>query len=94
MIIKKPIITEQSMQQARKGIYTFQVATEANKQQIRQGIERLYGVHVENIMTNTVHGKIRRAGKKRAAIKRPDWKKARVQLRSGEKISVFEVSTS
>lgn len=82
------------MEEAKKGIYTFRVETSASKYRIKLGIERLYNVHVEKISTNTMPGKIRRAGKKRSPVARPDWKKARVQLKNGEKISVFEVSAT
>jgi len=65
----------------------FHVATHANKIQIRRAVEQLLGAKVASIRTNIAHGKIKRQG--RYAGQRPDWKKAYVKLREGEKMPEF-----
>jgi large subunit ribosomal protein L23 len=65
----------------------FQVASGANKTQIRRAIEQLLGSKVEGIRTSISHGKVKRQG--RFAGRRPDWKKAYVKLREGAKVPEF-----
>jgi large subunit ribosomal protein L23 len=65
----------------------FQVAADANKVEIRHAIEKLLGSKVESIRTAIAHGKIKRQG--RFSGRRPDWKKAYVRLKDGEKIPEF-----
>lgn len=89
----KPLITERSLKDAESGVYTFKVAKMMSKPEIRDTVNMQFGVHVQKITTATMHGKVRVAGKKRSKIQRPDWKKAKVRLKTGEKIEVFEVST-
>jgi large subunit ribosomal protein L23 len=65
----------------------FQVATGANKTEIRRAIETLLGTKVDDVRTTLAHGKVKRQG--RFAGRRPDWKKAYVKLREGAKIPEF-----
>jgi large subunit ribosomal protein L23 len=65
----------------------FQVAADASKVEIRHAIEKLLGSKVESIRTAIAHGKIKRQG--RFSGRRPDWKKAYVRLKDGEKIPEF-----
>ena len=65
----------------------FQVATGANKIEIKQAIEKLLGSKVESIRTAMAHGKVKRQG--RFSGRRSDWKKAYVRLKVGEKIPEF-----
>ena len=90
-IIKKPIITEKSLKDAQRGIFTFQVEKKANKIQITKEIESQFNVHVEAITSAIVKGKNKMVGKKRQITKLPDIKKARVRLKRGERIDLFEV---
>lgn len=90
-IIKKPIITEKSLSDARSGIFTFEVDKNANKFQIREKIEELFNVHVKKITSATFKGKKRMSGKKRTPVYKPDRKKAWVKLLPTEKIDLFEV---
>lgn len=90
--IVKPIITEQSMKNTQGGIFTFEVARYAAKPQIREAIERLYHVHVVSITTQVHKGKVKRVGKKRVPLQRPDHKIARAHLKKGEKITAFELA--
>ncbi len=61
--------------------------TDANKVQIRRAVETLFGSKVADVRTATVHGKVKRQG--RFSGRRPDWKKAYVRLREGEKMPEF-----
>lgn len=90
-VIKRPIITERSTDRSLKeGKYTFQVAPLANKKEIREAVEKLFKVNVKGVRTIKVRGKSHRIGRSRKETKSADWKKAIVQLASGEKIDVFE----
>jgi large subunit ribosomal protein L23 len=87
-VIRRPLVTEKTTIQREDGrTIVFQVATDANKVEIKRAVEQLLGAKVANIRTSIVHGKIKRQG--RYAGQRPDWKKAYVTLRAGEKIPEF-----
>lgn len=86
-IIKKPVITENSMDQMADRKYTFEVAKEANKIEIKNAVEEIFGVKVEKVTTMRVLGKIKRMGANSG--KRPDWKKAIVKLTEGSKTIEF-----
>lgn len=87
-VIRRPLITEKTSIQREDGrTIVFQVATTANKIQIKRAIESLLGTKVESIRTSIAHGKIKRQG--RFAGQRPDWKKAYVTLREGQKLPEF-----
>ena len=86
-IIKKPVITENSMDQMADRKYTFEVAKDANKIEIKKAVEEIFGVKVEKVTTMRVLGKIKRMGANSG--KRPDWKKAVVKLTEGSKTIYF-----
>jgi large subunit ribosomal protein L23 len=87
--IVRPVITEKTSEAYQtKGEYTFEVASDASKGQIRQAIERLFAVKVAGVWTSNVRGKERRMG--RNVGHRPNWKKAIVTLREGDTIEIFE----
>ena len=89
-IIKRPIITEQSMAAAIEKNYTFEVAKTANKIEIAKAIEEIFGVKVAKVNTLNMQGKEKRMGA-RPAGRRPNWKKAVVQLTEDSKtIEFFE----
>jgi large subunit ribosomal protein L23 len=88
-IIQRPLLTEKSMDQSHYGKYTFRVATDANKIEIRQAIERVYNVNVVKVNTMMVRGKKRRVGRFPEG-RTSDWKKAIVTLAPGQTIQVFE----
>lgn len=90
-IIKRPIITEHSLNAVKKGIFTFEVEKTSSKPAIGRAIEVLYAVHVTAVSTSLRKGKVKRAGKKRVKVERPDRKIARVRLKKGEKIPAFEL---
>ena len=86
-IIKKPIITENSMYQMADKKYTFEVAKDANKIEIKKAVEDIFGVKVEKVTTMRVLGKVKRMGANSG--KRPDWKKAIVKLADNSKTIEF-----
>ena len=89
-IIKRPIITEQSMEQTEMKRYTFEVAKSANKIEIAKAIEEIFGVKVAKVNTLNMQGKMKRLGVQPAG-RRPSWKKAVVTLTADSKtIELFE----
>lgn len=88
-ILKSPLITEKaSTLNEKQNRYGFKVALKANKNQIKQAIEKLYDVKVLNVKTSILPGKLKRAGK--TVKKSPKSKKAFVQLEEGQKIEFFK----
>ncbi len=87
-IVRRPIVTEKAVT-AREGARTmcFEVAAAANKVQIRAAVERIFKVKVESVRTENNVGKIRRRG--RFSGYGPDWKKAYVKLKPGQKIPEY-----
>lgn len=88
-IIKRPLITEKGMRcNEESNTVVFEVDRQANKIQIKQAVEALFQVKVLRVNTANVQGKPRRV--RRHEGKRPDWKKAYVTLRPGDRITFFE----
>ncbi len=89
-IIRRPIITEQSMESVADKKYVFEVAISAAKPEIKAAVEQAFGVKVAKVNTVTVHGKVKRTGAYPAG-KRPDYKKAIITLTADSKpIELFE----
>ena len=87
-VIRRPLITEKTTILREDGrTIVFQVAADANKVEIKRAIEQLLGSKVASIRTSITHGKVKRQG--RYSGQRPDWKKAYVRLRAGEKMPDF-----
>jgi large subunit ribosomal protein L23 len=87
-IIRRPLITEKTSIIREDGrTIVFEVAHAANKVEIRRAVEQLLGAKVANIRTSIAHGKVKRQG--RFSGQRPDWKKAYVTLREGQKMPQF-----
>ena len=86
-IILKPVITEASMEDLRAGKYTFKVALTANKIEIKDAVEEIFGVKVADVHTMRVRGRYRRMGRSEGAT--PAWKKAIVTLAKGSKSIAF-----
>lgn len=87
-IIKKPVITEKSMELVEENKYTFIVDMGSNKIEIRQAVEELFNVKVDKVRTMRVKGKLKRVRNRWG--KTPDRKKAIVTLKEGQKIQLFE----
>jgi len=87
-VIVRPIVTEKTAD-AKESTNTvcFEVATGANKIEIRKAVESLFGVKVMSVRVVNMHGKMRRFG--RYSGRRPDWRKAFVRLAAGEKTIEF-----
>ena len=85
-VIRKPIITEKSTMASEHGAVVFEVAMAANKPQIKEAVESLFGVKVKAVNTTITKGKVKRF---RGQIgKRRDVKKAYVTLEEGNTIDV------
>ncbi len=85
----EPIMTEKSLELAKKGSYTFRVEVGLGKYGIKKLIEEVFGVHVRTIRTMNIKGEIKRtlSGRKRRVM---PSKKAIVTLAEKEKIDLFE----
>lgn len=91
-IIIKPLITEKTLREAGRGVFTFEVDRNCGKYQIKKAVEKMFNVHVLSVKTISVKGKKRTTGRKRTVSYAPDTKKAMLWLAKGEKIDLFEVS--
>ena len=87
-ILLRPIITERATRLGERfNQMAFRVARKANKHQIREAVETLYGVKVDRVRTMVVPGKLKRRGS--SIGKRPNWKKALVTLQKGDVIDFY-----
>lgn len=86
-ILLRPVISEKSYRLADEGKYTFLVAPDANRTQIRQAVEAIFSVRVTAVNTLNRPGKRRRT--RYGWGKRPDTKRAIVSLAEGNRIDVF-----
>ena len=87
-VLLKPVVSEKSMALMEENKYTFYVHPRANKLEIKDAVEKIFKVHVEDVHTLKVHGKVRRQGK--FVGRTSDRKKAIVKIKPGEKIEIFE----
>jgi len=87
-VIVRPLVTEQGMHFANvKGAYSFEVNRQANKTQVKNAVERIYGVKVDKVRTANRKGKHRRRG--RTIGMTSSWKKAIVYLQPDYHIDLF-----
>ncbi len=87
-IIVRPLITERATEiKERFNQVAFEVLTTANKNQIRDAVEVIYGVKVERVRTSVVPGKMKRRGMSMGKL--ANWKKAEVTLKKGDTIDFF-----
>ncbi len=87
-VLRRPLITEKNTVLQAQGKYTFEVAVEANKPQVKQAVEKAFKVEVTAVNMIIVPGKRRRRG--RQDLPAHPWKKAIVTLKPGDKIELFE----
>jgi large subunit ribosomal protein L23 len=87
-VIIKPIISEKSYALLAANKYTFRIHQKAHKTQVRQAVEEIFGVRVQEVRTMTVRSKPKRRGY--TAGKTREWKKAVVQLHPDDTIELFE----
>jgi large subunit ribosomal protein L23 len=87
-VIRRPLITEKGLGvKETEGTLVFEVAPQATKNEVKHAVETLFKVKVAAVRTSNVAGKERRRG--RNAGYRPDWKKAYVKLKAGEKLPEY-----
>ena len=86
-VVKRPLITEKS-ERGREAAqqYAFEVHRDATKIQVKGAVEKLFNVHVTAVRTSIARGKNKRVG--RNLGRRPNWKKAIVTLKAGDKIVI------
>lgn len=92
-ILRKGIVTEKSMKLQERNQYTFKVALNANKIDIRRAVESLFNVHVLKVNVMRMPGKpkwIRRRGIAPRPIPAREWKKAIVTLKEGQTIDILK----
>jgi large subunit ribosomal protein L23 len=86
--LQKPIVTEKSLVAKESGrTLCFKVDPHATKTEIKEAVQIVFKVKVESVHTSIFAGKMRRRG--RAVGHQPEWKKAYVKLRSGEKMPEY-----
>ncbi len=87
-IIRRPVITEKGLgvKEAEQTL-VFEVASKATKTEIKEAVQTIFKVKVASVRTATFAGKERRRGQ--FAGYRPDWKKAYVRLKAGEKMPEY-----
>lgn len=93
-VIRRPVITEKNTILMERDQYTFVVAPEANKIQIREAVEKLFNVRVKAVNTLVVKGQTRsravKKGRSRVSGREATVKKAVVTLFPGQRIDIFE----
>ncbi|MBT0654456.1 50S ribosomal protein L23 [Geomobilimonas luticola] len=89
-VIKRPLVTEKStIEKDERNVIALEVDRNANKIEIKQAVEKLFKVEVDDVNTVNVAGKVKRVGKHIG--KRSNWKKAYVTLKEGSNVDFFEV---
>lgn len=87
-VILRPIVTEKGVQKKDdERTLCFEVHRDATKTEVRTAVEKIFKVKVDEVRTATFEGKLRRRG--RYSGYRPDWKKAFVRLKDGQKVPEY-----
>jgi large subunit ribosomal protein L23 len=87
-VLRRPLVTEKGVDRKdNQRTLCFEVNGEANKTQVKAAVEKLFKVKVAEVRTANMDGKLRRRG--RFSGYKPDWKKAYVKLKAGEKVPEF-----
>ena len=87
-VLRRPLVTEKNTYLQAQNKYAFEVAQEANKNQVKQAVEKAFKVKVTAVNIVAVRGKENRVGRKQVVTGK--WKKAVVTLKAGDKIQIFE----
>ena len=88
-VLLAPLLTEKgTLLKEKDNKVVFKVARDANKIEIKKAVEEIFKVKVDSVSTMNCKGKLKRLGKYEG--KRPDWKKAIVTLKKGEKLDFIE----
>ena len=88
-VLLRPVISEKSTLEAERNNYTFAVARDANKFQIKAAVEAEFKVNVVSVRVLTVKPKQKRRGRRQMGIV-SGWRKAVVTIEAGQKIELFE----
>ncbi|MEZ6244119.1 MAG: 50S ribosomal protein L23 [Phycisphaerales bacterium] len=86
-IIRKPLLTEKSTMGMEEGQYVFEVDRRASKTDIKDAVERAYGVNVVGVTTQVRKGKVKRT--RYGYVKEGTTKKATVRVKEGQVIELF-----
>ena len=87
-IIRRPVITEKGLGvKENQGTLVFEVASKATKTEVKEAVQKIFKVKVDSVRTSNFQGKERRRGQ--FSGYRPDWKKAYVKLKAGEKMPEY-----
>lgn len=88
-ILKRPLVTEKStLMKDERNKLLFEVDRRANKIQIKEAVQKIFKVDVLDVATMNIKGKKKRVG--RHFTTRPDWKKAVVTIKAGQRVEFFE----
>jgi large subunit ribosomal protein L23 len=87
-VLRRPLVTEKNTALQAQGKYVFEVDRDANKEQVKQAVEKAFKVTVTAVNIMKVRGQERKVGR-RVVVGTP-WKKAIVSLKPGDKIQIFE----
>ena len=88
-VLLHPVVSEKSVAETERNNYTFAVAREANKFQIKEAVEAEFKVTVLGVRVLTVKPKQKRRGRRQLGTV-PGWRKAVVTVADGQKIELFE----
>ena len=91
-VLRRPLVTEKTNYQSSKlNQYSFEVAGDATRTLVKDAIEKIFDVKVENVnIINTPAKRGRRARSRRLMVRRPGYKKAVVTLQAGQTLEIFE----
>ncbi|MDD4986217.1 MAG: 50S ribosomal protein L23 [Dehalococcoidales bacterium] len=87
-VLRRPLITEKNTSLQSQGKYAFEVAGDANKQQVQEAVEKAFKVKVTAVNVISVSGKSRIVGRRQVLTR--SWKKAIITLQPGDNIQFFE----
>jgi large subunit ribosomal protein L23 len=88
-VLLRPVISEKSVLETERNNYTFAVARDANKFQIKAAVEEQFKVNVLGVRVLTVKPKQKSRGRRQKGTV-PGWRKAVVTIEAGQKIELFE----
>ncbi|HEX7900478.1 MAG TPA: 50S ribosomal protein L23 [Planctomycetota bacterium] len=88
-ILRRPVLTEKSMAGQQRNVYSFVVAPEATKPDVKHAVEKAFNVKVDEVRTVTLKGKVKRQKNMVLDGKRKDVKKAYVTLKEGFRLDII-----
>lgn len=93
-VLIKPLVTEKAMSGTKRSFYGFMVAPTASKHQVKEMVEKMFGVTVLNVRTIMKKGKMKRVGKMRNLVMTAPTKKAFVQIKKDQTIDIVPTAPS